>query len=837
MKKPFPLIPTVLTLLILLCLAAGFLNYNALLNSDQYSYLTYGRGLARGGFAVDYPLLDLLRERLDDGIQRPLYYGRRFYSDGEVISTLEPGFPLLLAVAIRLGGLPAAFGVNVFLLAVFLISYFLVARGEDPVRPSVALAAVFVLFSWDSQIAIAYSLNLMRDIPAVAFLWLGLCLFFRSLPLSGRTVPVFFLGVAALAVSGLVRLTNLVILAPLVPYILVSIRKEIWGWGKIALAGVASVAVISLVFLPQILEEAYVLGDPLSFVRRALAAFSGFFNRGASTSVHTFSLLHLGNNLPRNLSSIYSVIALPGLILLAAGIFAARRRLSTWLVMIPVPLLHLLLFSAFGHRARRYRFPVYPFLAYFIALGAIRILNYWPVLRQKLPPPARVAAGLIVALAAGVFFGLRLAGGAGLDYSNIFLLALILMAVLPYISLRLRWWPLPGAVFTVGAGLILLPGLFKMIVHSDGFQWRDVVHLREELEHSLPEGALVLGQRYLIQNLDAYTYAHGISPGNLTAVLDSDLARSVMIVEDSGCPVYALDNRGFRSMASEIRELDRYFDLEPVNRWLSAELKIEQPYYSSAEELTLFRVARREQTETVLTLATSRKADYLVLIDTGQPLLPADPAEGTRVKIEGREIPVEFGDSLNYLLVAAEDVYPPETRLEVGFYRPLPSQPLRGLFPLADSFRIDFGVGIEPDDELFVRHGLYLDRRRRRTYRVMGPEAAVILPRLVPPGGEGRLELRVKNLLDGGYPVNLLVRPDSEKVSGRTIPADGEWHLMKVPLPGRSPRQGSFNLDLIAQPVVPGPEEQEALDGSAFLAIDWLEISWSEGSPESPGAE
>ncbi len=837
MKTNFPVGPAILALLVLLCLVGGLRNYNALLNADQYSYLTYGRALARGGFAVDFPLQDLLRERLPDGVQRPLFYGRRFYSDGEIISTLEPGFPLLLAVAIRLGGLPAAFGVNVLLLSVFLISYFLVLRGEDPGRSPVALAAVFILLSWDSHIVIGYSLNLMRDIPAVTFFWLGLGLLLKSLRPEGRIFPGLFFGAAALAASGLIRLTNLVIILPLTIYALLAIRGKGWGWGKIFFTAAAAAAVFGLVFLPQAVEEALFFGDPISFARRALGAFGGFFRPGPAGSPHTFSLQNLGDNLPRNLSSIYSVISLAGVLLLAAGIFSARRRLTTWLIMLPVPLIQLLLFSAYGHRARRYRFPLYPFIAYFIARGAIWVFNRWRLSRSKLPPPAGAAASLISALAAGAFFGLRLAAGSGMDYVDIFLLSFILAALLPAAFLRRPWRPAPEAVFTAGTGLLLVPFLLGMVTRSWSFNWSDVQRLKAAIESCVPADAIILGRRYLIQNVDAYTHAHGISPGNLTAVLDVDLARAVVIVEDSGRPVYALDNRGYRSMEGEIREMSRYFDLEPVCRWPSAELKIDNPYYSSGEELSLFRVARRRRTATVVDLPTPRKVDYLVLFDTGLPPVPDGPAGETRVEVEGREIPVEFGSGLNYLLISAEDISPPDTALSVAFYRPLPAQPIRGLFPIARKFRVDFGVEGDPDDELFVLHGLYLDRHRRRTYRVMGPEAGAILPRVIPPGRNGGLKIRVKNLLGGGSPVNLSLRPDGARVFGRTIPDDGEWHLLKVPIRGRSPRQGSFTLELIARPVLTGPEAEDELAGRAFLAIDWLEISWGKASPGTPEAD
>ncbi|MDP8236394.1 MAG: hypothetical protein P9M08_08420 [Candidatus Erginobacter occultus] len=834
--KPFPVIYAVLSLLVLLCLIGGFRNYNALLNSDQYAYLIYGRSLARGGFAVEYPLLDILRERLPERTQRPLFYGRRFYSGGKVISTLEPGFSLLLAAAIRLGGRPAAFGVNVFLLAVFIASYFLALRREAPESSLAALAAAFVLLGWDDHIVIGYSLKLMRDIPPVAFFWLGIFLARESLRPDGRIFPGFFLGVAALAVSSLVRLTNLAILPPLAVYALISIRRKGWSCGKIILWTAVSAAVFCVIFLPQVLEEAIFLGNPLAFARRALGAFEGFFQRGDAASRHIFSLNNLQSNLPKNLTAIYSLVTPSGLILLAAGIFACRRRLSTWLIMLPTPLIYLLLFSSYGHRARRYRFPLYPFIAYFAVSGALWILNRFRVFREGLSPSTRLVAGLVGVIAAAAVLGWRLIGGAGLDYANIFFLAFILSALLPAAAARGRLWrAAPKTVFVAGTGLILLPYLLGLITQKRSFNWQDAQHLRREIERCAPAGAVILGRRYLIQNVDFYTHAHGISPGNLTAPLGVDLAEAVMIVEESGSPVFALDNRGIRSMEGEMIYLRRYFDLELVCQWTSDELKLNHPYYSNERILSLFRVKRYRREESVLALDTPESLDYLVLFDTGLHPVP-EPREGqTLIKINGREYSLELEDGLNYVLIGARDVTMPETSLEVEFNRPVPAVPLRGLFPIGNNFRVDFGVDGDPEDELFVIQGLYLDRGRRRHYRIMGPEAAILLPRLVPPSADGWLELRVRNMLSQPFPLNISIQADEGGVYGRTIPPGGEWQSVKFPLPALSPRGGSFTLTLIAEPSVSTEEEMERLAGSAFLAIDWLEIGWREdGSGSLP---
>lgn len=835
MRKTFPIIPAALVLLVLLCLIGGIRNYNALLNSDQYSYLIYGRALARGGFTMEYFLRDILRDRLPEGSSRPLFYGRRYYSDGEVISHLEPGFSLLLAAAIRIGGQPAAFGVNVVLLAVFLIAYFLVLRSEAPAGKLAALAAVFLVLGWDDHVTVGYSLQLMRDIPPLAFYWTGLGLILAGLRRPGRLLFFVLGGSAALAVSGLVRLTNLVIILPLAVYALVALRLRGMSWPRIVLWTAAPAAVFCLVFIPQFLEEAFHFGAPLSFARRSLRAFAGFFNGSPSGSVHSFSLENLRNNLPRNLSSIYNVLTLPGVVCLAAGIYACRRRLSTWLIMLPTPLLHLLLFSAWGHRARRYRFPVYPFAAYLIASGVLWILARWPVFEKRSPAGVRIVIAVSIALVSAAAAAGRLIGGPGLDYAGIFFISLLLAALLPlWAGNRPSRANAPGAVFTAGAGLLLLPFFWSLSTQRWNFSWSDAQRLRREIEQRVPPDAVILGQRYLIQNVDFYTHAHGISPGNLAAALGTDVAEAVAVVEEHGHPVFALDNRGVRSMGEDLIELRRYFDLEPVAEWRSSDFKLDHPHYSDGEKLTLFRVARRREQKRIMTLDTPQTGDYLLLIDTGFPPLPGRRPGETVVRVNGREVPADLADGLNYLLVEAGDVSVPETVLEVEYDRPLPARPLRALLPVENRFRLDFGVDRDPDDGLFVVRGLYLGRARRRHYRVMGPEAALLLPRLVPPASGGWLELRVRNMLPQPIPLTISVRPGEGAVSGRGIPAGGEWRTVRFPLPPLSPRQGSLVLTVAAEPARVAPEERESLTGAAFLAIDWVEIGWGEGDAEIP---
>lgn len=836
MKKSFPLVPAILALLVLLCLLGGFRNYNALLNSDQYAYLIYGRSLARGGFEVEYPLLEIIRQRFGEDSQRSLHYGRRHYVDGEVISILELGFPLLLAAAIRLGGLPAAFGVNVVLLAVLIIAYFLVERAESPGSELAALAGVFILLSLDDHITIGYSLIAMRDMPAVALFWLSLCLVMNSLTRARRFLPGMLLGAGVLAFSSLVRLTNLVFLPLLVSYALIMVRRRGLSWNRISLGAVVAAVVFLLMFLPQMVEEASLFtGNPLAFAQRALTTFNGFFNQVPRDSIHVFSLANLRQNLPKNLEDLFAVMALPGLFLMLAGIFARRRRLSTWLIMLPAPLLALLLFSSFGHRAHRYRFALYPFIAYFTAAGAIWLLERWDDLQKRRSPPGRLISGLLIFLAAGVVFGWHLSGKGGLDYTGIFFIALALSALLSALAARRLFWKFtPGAVFAFGVGLILLPCLLGMATRGRSFNWQDAQHLRRAIEKHVPEGAVILGRRYLIQNVDYYTHAHGISPDNLVTGLGAGLAESVVIAEESGRPVFALDNRGIRSMDDDLIYLRRYFDLEPVCRWSSAELKINNPQYSDSDILTLFRVRQLSRREMLLKLNTPEVKDYLVLLDTGfSPFFPSSPAASS-ISVGGRGYPGDLQKGLNYLLVDGRDVTIPITELSVRSDRPLPERLFRYLSPVGNSFRVDFGADNDPEDELFVIQGLYLDRGRRRHYRIMGPEAAVLLPRLVPCAAEGWLELSVRNMLPRPYPLNVSIKAAGGGVYGRTIPSGGKWQSIIFPLAALSPRQGSFALTLIAEPSVSTPEEKEGLAGSAFLAIDWLEIGWQEDGSGSP---
>ena len=207
-----PIHKLILVVLSLSCLFYGLRNYNALLNSDQYAYLAFAHALSHGSLYQEYPLYRLFADRLAEGETVNLHYGTRNYRDGKVYSGLPIGFPLLLAAALMIGGVAGVFAVNIILLPIFLLVYYLAVRelfDTSSNRDRIALFCVVMILSMDKMIFPRYSVILMIDISSVTFFWMGLffLLSARRRPFKAMTVRLALASVA-LAFASSIRLTN-----------------------------------------------------------------------------------------------------------------------------------------------------------------------------------------------------------------------------------------------------------------------------------------------------------------------------------------------------------------------------------------------------------------------------------------------------------------------------------------------------------------------------------------------------------------------------------------------------------------------------------------------------
>ncbi len=87
-----------------------------------------------------------------------------------------------------------------------------------------------------------------------------------------------------------------------------------------------------------------------------------------------------------------------------------------------------------------------------------------------------------------------------------------------------------------------------------------------------------------------YTHCYSLNPRQVGGPWKLSLDQALRRVMAAGVGVFIVDNLGFRNNAKYVPFLRDYFQLVPVARWKSEDLRIRQPYFSSGEYLTLYRV-------------------------------------------------------------------------------------------------------------------------------------------------------------------------------------------------------------------------------------------------------
>lgn len=809
----------VLTGLSLSCLFYGFRNYNALLNSDQYSYLSFARALARGSLYQEYPLYRIFADRVPPGRSVNLHYGTRNYRDGKVYSGLPIGFPLLLALALKLGGLPAVFAVNVILLLVFLLAYYLAVR--ELFRPyeggeEIALFSSIIILSLGWKLFPRYSLILMRDIPSVAFFWVGFCCLLLARRRSKVRMVLLLLGAGiGLAFSCTIRLTNIILCLPLGCYGLFFFK------GKLSRAGIfllvsGVVLLFLLIFSPILIENYFFNRNPLAPFKYALK-FSSFSSPGEGRTM--FSLGFFFRHLPANLKLLYSVFSWPGVLLLAAGIALFRRMKEVWLILIPIPLLHILLYSMFEEDYQRYLVPLYPYLTVLVGAGTIRVLgggvriftgtekgktgwNLW----------GRIGGILLLGWAVRGFI-LR---SDGSNWQILLALIAGVYLLLPRswrkgFSPRLRSRSLIGV-----SAFLLVMDLGLESFRAKNFGLGEVKLLRSRIEEEVPDNSIVWGARYLIQNIDFYTRAWGIDPVHLQWPFSLTMKEVVERILKADIPLYILDNKGVKTTSHYLDQISRNFDLEKVKSWKSRSLALQRLHYSQNEFLNLYRINPWEERIIRLALATPEKMDYLLVIDLKNAPLPAGGDEKIQLLAGGSGIPARLRPGLNFILLSAGVVEVPRTVVEVVSPLPLSRDIFLDLVPAEAGYLLEAGREKGIPDYLFLEKGF--SKGSSASSRRLKGKSRIRIPHYSLNGFRPLLKLRMRNESSGSIPLNLRLELAGELLAEYKLEAQSGWQVVECPLPDRGKMGTTSSLSLTLS-------MGEKSDWSrAALSLDWVRL-------------
>ncbi len=804
----------ILIALSLVCLFYGFRNYNALLNSDQYSYLSFARALSHGSLYQEYPLYRLFSDRLAQGESVNLHYGTRNYRDGKVYSGLPIGFPLLLAAALTIGGLPGVFAVNILLLPVFLIFYYLAVRelfDTSPNRDRIALFCVVMILSMDQVIFPRYSLMLMRDLSSVTFFWIGLffLLTARRRPFKTMTVRLV-LASAALAFASSIRLTNGVMCFPVLLYGLIHFGREI-GWKKVTILLSGLLLLFLLVFSPVLLENYSFNKDPLVPFKYASQSL---YAPQSLTGRVLFSPAFFIRHFPANLEFLYDLYTLVGASLLVVGIVAFRRRAVVWLILIPIPILHLLIFSLFEEDFHRYLIPLYPFLTALAGAGAVEALfgldrffradGRWKFLKLFF---RLLVALLLLAWATRAVLAVPAGFGWPLFFTAIAGIVLLLPA-----GWRMK-------IFSPPVRVRLLIGLFALVLivrlgtdglRSNNFGLNNVDRLRSEVESVVSQGSIVWGTRYLIQNIDFYTRAWGVDPAHLQWPFSLTLPEVTERILEARVPLFIFDNKGLKSATHYLFRLGRNFDLEKVKSWEADDLALRHKHYSRNEVLNLYRVRPWKSMTVELDLPTTEKKDYLLTVD----LKDADLSFGEgRIFVDRTELPVHLVDGMNFIHLPAYLVEQPRTTVRVvSDNSPISGDIFLDLRPADRGYLLQAGKAGEIQDYLFLEKGFH--KGPTAVTRGLSGTGVIRVPVYSALGHRSVLKLKVRNESDTETPLNLRLELNGAPLAEFKLSGGAGWQVLQTPLPLLGGEITSF-LTL----TVEGPGGKEGA-----ISLEWVEV-------------
>ncbi len=520
----YKIIPLILLVLTLLFLAGyGLRGYTTLLNSDSYSYLISARSIAEGSLCGQYPLYDIFKEYWPASGHVNLFSGNRHLIDGRIRYGVDIGYPLLLALAIKIGGLSGAHFVGPLFLVLLGVFFFLLARKMPPVMPErniLALTGLLIVLLIPPYRVFFSSIKIMRDVPPLTFLMISLFLLLsgrdgeKSRPLS------LFLAVLFLGGAILIRINYAVAAGPFFLYLLFSPGKEKTRWRRTFLPLGSALMGVLVVVIPVFIMDIGSQGN--------LAATSLQLARSLSLASGPGSGLFWIGYLQRSggwyLGFILGNYSLPLLVVALLGLVYTVRKRAVFLLWLPQLICLFLVFAVFKYKQDRYLLPVYFMLSYFIARGMIVILKKLAELKER---PAARGKGLTLSQAllfpAGAVL-LFLAAGAFQDrapfvppVSAAFLALCAVLLLLPA-----RWGA--SRFLRRYASLIMVIPLFIFFLmtiipqmREGNFQLRELKHLRAEIEKYTPPGSLVLSTRFLKQNIDMYTHCFSLNYTQLAA--------------------------------------------------------------------------------------------------------------------------------------------------------------------------------------------------------------------------------------------------------------------------------------------------------------------------------
>lgn len=742
-----------LALLLIVVAVYGVLNHNAKVHNDEHNHVTFGRNLANGRFFDRSPIIRMFNDvHPADKTVYVRYGGYRMKKDGKIFSKIEIGCPLLLAIASILFGDEAMFFVNPFLTVVLTLFVFLMGRElffAEKYRNSIGLIAAMLILLLKTHI-LTFSRAPLRDIPSLTFLVAATYLLIRSMRDSSKVHCGFLaLAVFVYGVSCNIRLTNVLMLGPFGLYITFAGFKRVKFKGLLKLVGLAAVCfTVALIpiFIQNYLTSGNIFVPPQSPEAKGLMPFLPGERKGTGLEPSYFA-----RSLPNNLKWFVSVYNPAWIALILAGAALTRRRFELTTLFAFGPVLFFLFFNMWGKsQGAKYFIFIHPFIAVLFSYGIIRIASLGCRVLGKVRRPLGNPDWGIIAIS-------------------------ILILILT--SHRLFGGEKARRVFSI----------------------YDARIMKRRIEELVPEGALVLGARYLTTNIDFHTHAYSMNPEQLGGPWGISKRDSIRFLIDRGVPVYIVNNQGRRNAGWWVIEAREHFDVTPIEKLKSSDIRAHYGDTSGRKWLTLYKIEKWHRKEIALRLPTPEKTDYILTLDMHKLLDEESPRKPVDVSLNGEKIGGEIGNDINYFLLRKELITGPHSEFKIEADIALPTDVLVGVRPLDQGYLIDVGSDRANRDKAYVSSELVEQNTRNVFFRHLHSGGTILVPTVA--SANSRV---VINILAGVAmppssrfsPVRLNLSIDGAQFQTVTITEPNVWQTLSAVVPPELVKSDTSGLGL-----------------------------------------
>ncbi len=843
----------ILLLIFLLILppVLGWFGYYLSVGSDQYEVIRFAEDLARGTLFRSHPVFDLVKDRAVPGRLYNIHYGGYLLKDGKIYCKYAVGYPLLLALSLKLFGFPSVFFVNFFVLSLLLLVVHRIGRiyFRDEAHPTaIALSAALLLFLLGRQIW-DLSVTPHGDVASVLFAVLGIFCLLRALssppPSAAQAAAsqkrptgllrasrpsaagrLFWLFVAGFSVgcAGSIRPPSALIALPATLYLLsrAEARKRPLSAAVLLLLFAAGVL---FGLLPVFAQNYLTGGNILRFtqfhevhletVRAAVGAADGsappvpLLERIAAVFLvrsHGWGIGNIHAVLPA--MSLHVFLAFGPLFsaLFLLGLAAGWRRVETRCLFFPAILLFLLFYSGWVRPLERYLVIAYPFVGLVAAGGAARLFSLsarpGAGLRGRVPL-ALLGAGL--AVADPILRSLHPREIGLPNWQNQVLFAAALLAALAPVIIFLLPRRSAASRFNLAlAAAIVLLSVPVVAAKPSLFQFPQARRFRSDVGRICRPPSVLFATKFLTQAIDLFTGSVSIRPFDLDFALP-DLGRAYGLLLSRGFNLYLIDNRDKRDAAACLPAIRDYFAATPAGILRGSDYNLEERFGKPA--CTVYAIRPWTEREVDLDLSTPAPVDYLLTLNLRKIWDTLPPRSAVSAAWNGAPLPARFENGVNFLVLPPFPGASPRSAVSLASDRPLPPDVLVDLRWAMLDYVIDFGAAAPVPDRTFLEEGEA--EEGEAGFRVIRSRARIALP---PATGEGRRSVILAVRWEGG----------------------GAWaaSLDGVPLaalPLRpSPLTQSVEIPLPSAPVSATRSSLE-LSGDSPLALESLRVaSWGD---------